>query len=336
VYSEKEAEDMIKKEEDRYDGYFIYRSGGMWTGAAQKIIETGQPVVMADDLYAGSGGFLKNYSYARKNNLPVVGIASSDFHDVIDAVKLFEVLQKMKVSKVLVIQDRETGMGSNARAGSIKELFGTDILQMNSDELKSYYEKTDQKEAEIWKNKWIDEAVEVRGPSEEEILKSARMYLAVKQIMKEKKADAVTIDCLGLFYADRLTAYPCLAFFQLNNEGSTGVCEADLDSTITQLMMRYAAGIPGFVSDPVIDTSCSQIIYAHCVGTNRVYGPDDTANPYSIRTHAEDQKGAAIQSLMPIGEQVTTLKINVMEKAIAVHQGRTVANVNDEKGCRTK
>jgi hypothetical protein len=101
-------------------------------------------------------------------------------------------------------------------------------------------------------------------------------------------------------------------------------------------MMRYAAGIPGFVSDPVIDTSCSQIIYAHCVGTNRVYGPDDTANPYSIRTHAEDQKGAAIQSLMPIGEQVTTLKINVMEKAIAVHQGRTVANVNDEKGCRTK
>jgi L-fucose isomerase-like protein len=163
VYSEKEAEDMIKKEEDRYDGYFIYHSGGMWTGAAQKIIETGQPVVMADDLYAGSGGFLKNYSYARKNNLPVVGIASSDFHDVIDAVKLFEVLQKMKVSKVLVIQDRETGMGSNARAGSIKELFGIDILQMNSDELKSYYERTDQKEAEIWKNKWIDEAVEVRG-----------------------------------------------------------------------------------------------------------------------------------------------------------------------------
>ena len=33
-------------------------------------------------------------------------------------------------------------------------------------------------------------------------------------------------------------------------------------------------GRPGFISDPVIDTSKRQIIYAHCVASNRAFGPD--------------------------------------------------------------
>jgi len=39
---------------------------------------------------------------------------------------------------------------------------------------------------------------------------------------------------------------------------------------------------------------------------------------------------------MPLGEIVTTLKINVLEKAMSIHQGRTVANVGEDRGCRTK
>ena len=122
----------------------------------------------------------------------------------------------------------------------------------------------------------------------------------------------------------------------MNNDGSTGVCEADLDSTITQLMMRYLTKRPGYVSDPVIDTSSDQIIYAHCVATNKVYGPNGLANPYLIRSHSEDRKGASIQSLMPLGEKITTVKVNVVEKALSIHQGRTVANIEEDKACRTK
>ena len=123
---------------------------------------------------------------------------------------------------------------------------------------------------------------------------------------------------------------------QLNNEGLTGVCEADLDSTITQLLIRYLTGRPGYVSDPVIDTATNQIIYAHCVATNKVYGPDGLSNPYMIRSHTEDQKGASVQSLMPTGEIVTTVKVSSLNKAFSIHTGKTVANVNDDKACRTK
>lgn len=332
LISSREDVENILKEKNEYDGYLVSMIGGMWTEVAEKIAKIGRPVVLADDLYAGSGGFLRTFSLAKREKLPLIGIASSDFQDTIDAVKLFSVIKKMKESKILVIRNSEV----DKMASGIKETFGTEVIRMNSQELNSYYEKTNIKEAEKWKDRWIKEALEIVEPTEDEILKSARMYLALKKIMEEKEIDAVTIDCLGLYYSNKLVAYPCLSFFQLNNEGSTGVCEADLDSTITQLMIRYLAERPGYVSDPVIDTASNQIIYAHCVATNRVYGTNGLANPYLIRSHSEDRKGACIQSLMPLGKIVTSIKVNIMEKALSIHQGKTVANVNEDKACRTK
>jgi len=216
------------------------------------------------------------------------------------------------------------------------EPLGTTVISMGSDRLRTYYDEADEGEAKGYQQQWMQEALKVVEPDAEEILRSARMYLALRTAMQEHEADAVTVDCLGLYYADRLPAYPCLGFFQLNNEGATGVCEADVDSTLCQLLFRYLTGRPAYVSDPVIDTATDQIIYAHCVATNRVFGPDGPGNPFIIRSHAEDGKGASVQSLMPLGETVTTIKINPRERAFAVHNGRTVANVHDDKGCRTK
>jgi hypothetical protein len=102
------------------------------------------------------------------------------------------------------------------------------------------------------------------------------------------------------------------------------------------MMMRYLTGRPGFVSDPVIDTSTSEVIYAHCVATNRVFGPQGKANKYIIRSHAEDRQGAAVQSRMPRGEPVTTLKVCPDNRHVVIHSGTTTRNIDEPKACRTK
>ena len=43
-----------------------------------------------------------------------------------------------------------------------------------------------------------------------------------------------------------------------------------------------------------------------------------------------------MQSLLPLGETVTTIQINAKEKALMMHSGKTVANIDDDKACRTK
>jgi hypothetical protein len=154
-------------------------------------------------------------------------------------------------------------------------------------------------------------------------------------MMAQAKAQGIAIDCLNLRRGGKLNAYPCLAFFQLNNEGYVGACKADLKSAITMLAMRYLTGRPGFISDPVIDTAKSQIVYAHCTASNRVLGPNGPKNPFKIRNHAEDRRGAAVQSLLPEGKRVTTMKFAPRGRRIIYHQAQTVANLDLDKAGRT-
>ncbi len=102
-------------------------------------------------------------------------------------------------------------------------------------------------------------------PTPAEIEKSAAMYLAMCSLMSKQQCQAITINCLGGFYGGKMEAYPCLGHCQLNNDGLVGACEADLQSTLTMLLMGYLVGRPGYISDPVVDTATNQVIYVHCV-----------------------------------------------------------------------
>jgi len=207
-------------------------------------------------------------------------------------------------------------------------------------QLDEAYNKADRGEAKKWAEKWIREAEKVVEPSREEIEKSGVMYLGMLDLMRQYKARAITINCLGGFYGGHMKAYPCLGFFQLNNDCYVGACEADMRSTVTMLLMSYLVGLPGYISDPVIDTSKNQIIYAHCVAPNKVFGPDGPTNPYHIRSHAEDRKGAANRSLLPLGKMTTTIQFDPRKRdgkgQVILHQGITVANIDEDKACRTK
>ena len=163
------------------------------------------------------------------------------------------------------------------------------------------------------------------------------MYLAMAGVMEDHHAQAITVNCLGGIYSQQMVcAYPCIGFMELDDQGFVGACEADQRSTLTKLIMTYQAGRPGFISDPVIDTSKNQIIYAHCVAPSKVYGPDGPYNPFHIRSHSEDRKGAAIRSLMPLGQMTTTIEFDHNRKQVIFHQGVTVENVDEDMACRSK
>jgi hypothetical protein len=324
-----EAKKILEADKE-VDGYIMYMIG-IWTGAPQAIAASGRPTIFVDDLYGGSGEFLIAYADAKRKGLKVAGVSSTKMDDVIQAAKCFECIKKLRSSVILRV-----GSGFGSAAKSIQEVFGTKVIVKTHEELDELYKKADRAEAKRWANRWIRQAEKVIEPSREEIVKSGAMYLAMLEMMRQNKAQAITVNCLGGFYGGKITAYPCLGFFQLNNDGYVGACESDLRSTISMLIMAYLTGRPGFISDPVIDTSKNQIIYAHCVAPSKVFGPDGPANAYHIRNHSEDRKGAAIRSLMPLGEMTTTLEFEPGRKQVIIHQGKSVANIDEDKACRTK
>jgi len=323
------AKKLFEPDKD-VDGYLCC-TVGIWTGVPQAVAALGRPTIFVDDLYGGSGEFLVAYAAARRNGWKVAGVSSNNFDDVVAAAKCFSCLKKLRYSNILRI-----GTGFGCSPEGVEKVFGTKTVYKEHSDLNKYYEKADTAEARKWAERWIGQAEEVVEPSREEVIKSGAMYLAIREMMNEHKAQAVTINCLGGFYGGLITAYPCLGFFQLNNDGYVGACESDLKSTITMLLMGYLTGRPGFISDPVIDTSKNQIIYAHCVAPSKVFGPDGKSNPYHIRSHSEDRKGAAVRSLMPLGEMTTTLEFDPDKKQVLMHRAKTVENIDEDKACRTK
>ncbi len=325
-----DAKKILAEDRD-IDGYVNYLVG-CWTGATGEICASGRPAILVDDLYAGTGEFLTQYAAARRKGLKVVGVSSTRFEDVVAAIKTFEALKQMQNSVILDVNERD--LGEIAKA--IEATYGTKVHKISSEEINESYRRADRAQAHEAAERWVAEARAIIEPSREEIEKSGIIYIGMRDLMKQHQAQAVTVDCLTLFYGGKLPAYPCMGFFQFNNDGLVGACEADLESTSTMLLMTYLVGRPGYISDPVIDTSLSRIIYAHCVASSKVFGPAGSSNPYDIRSHSEDRKGACVRSLMPLGEIVTTLEFNPLKKEVIIHQGKTVENVDEDKACRTK
>ena len=324
-----EAQKILESDKE-VDGYLCHMTG-IWTNVPQTIAATGRPTIFADDLYGGSGEFLVAYAAARRNGWKVAGVSSNDFDDVAQAAKCFSCMNKLRHSNILRI-----GTGFGCSPEGVENVFGTKTIFREHGDLNEYYEKADKAEARKWAEQWMSQAEKVVEPTRDEIVKSGAMYLGMRQMMNEHKAQAITINCLGGFYGGKITAYPCLGFFQLNNDGYVGACESDLKSTITMLLMGYLTGRPGYISDPVIDTAKNHIVYAHCVAMTKPFGPDGASNPYRIRSHSEDRKGAALQSLLPEGFMTTTLEINPVSRQVLFHQAKSDGNNPSDLACRTK
>ena len=292
-----------------------------------------KPMLWVNDIYGGELYFFDAMEVGLENHWPFVALSSSRFSDIGAKLRYFDVIHALRHSRILAVRDRDY---PKDYVEKIKNKLGTEILVRDHEAFNKVYGTVPETEAKEWAKRWIAEAEKVVEPQFEDILAGARTYLALKKMMALEKANAVTVDCLDLVYKKKIPAYPCLAFFQLNNEGSTGICEADIDSALTQLLIRFLSERPGFVSDPVIDQGTGQIIYAHCVAASKMKGPRSEPMPYILRSHAEDNSGASVQVKMTPGEIMSTIKFDIKTERIAFHKGKIVGNVDTDRACRTK
>ena len=174
--------------------------------------------------------------------------------------------------------------------------------------------------------------------NDDSLFHSAAIYLAQKALLEQYGALAISMNCLGGFQAKVINGYPCLGFHELQNSGFIGGCEADVQSVFTMAVInKLTKGCrPGFISDPILDMSKRQIIYAHCVAPTKWFGPNGDVCNFDILRHCYNREGASVRSFGPSGYVVTTLEMNPNKKQILFHQAVAVDNLIDPRGCRTK
>lgn len=375
LHSPEEAEKMLAADaSQKIDGYLVYQMNN-WVRVMYPVVQSGKPTIVAQYIYGGSGGFDVYTSGLRRTHKNMAAVSGSRLEDLAAAARNFCLLrqgatpeqvaeachrthlermpppqhttgkedkvQLRGVGDLLSALQKEViltvGGGAAALAKALPETLKIRVVPISFPQFAEAYNGTDLDQARQIAGEWQSRAAKIDIPEPEATLeKSARVYLTQKALLEKHKAAAITINCLGGFYSGHLKGYPCLGFVELNDAGLVGACEADLTSTGTMLVLRDLVGRPGYISDPVLDSSKRQIIYAHCVAPTKVFGPAGPQNPFEIYTHSEDRRGASVRSILPLDYMTTTLEIHPVRREILCHRGVAVENPWVDRGCRTK
>lgn len=260
-------------------------------------------------------------------NRRVALISTSNRKDLELAIGLLRVPALMKQTRILAI-DGPRGTKPACSAEEVKKKLGAELITIKNSQVLELARSIDRKLAEEEAERyWIKPAVGIIEPTREEIIESARYYLAVKRLMIEHRAQAVaSAACMG-------DPRGCLTFSKLNDLGFVGACEGDLDSTLTMLLFAYAFRVPGFISDPVIDESKNTVVHFHCTSfTQRPGGP---RMPFVIRSQTDSGGGVALQVQWQVGEPVTMAKLVNLDTMLVV-PGKIIETGMNPLACRTQ
>jgi L-fucose isomerase-like protein len=178
--------------------------------------------------------------------------------------------RKLKNSYLGVVGEHPAGMDTcHLDEPRLKELFGTQIHHIELDDVfaraRSIQEsKIDQTRA------MLDTRLDNLSTLEQKPLNGTlSVYNALKEIAAEKKLDGLAVRCWPEFFTEMGCA-ACGAMSMLSDGFGMDnplpcSCEADINGTLTQLMLQTLAGAPAFGTDIVgVDQAQDQVALWHC------------------------------------------------------------------------
>jgi hypothetical protein len=292
-----------------------------------RLIDVGLPTVLFSQPFSGHGWMY--FPQWRKQGKKVVLLPSSDWTDIERAVGLLRVPAWLKQTRIIA-WGAPQGTAAACSAEQIRKRLGAELISVSNDRVQKLMEEIDPKAAETEAEEyWISQAKAIVEPKRPEIIESARLYLAIKELMIQERAQAVASShCMG-------NPRGCLTFSKLNDLGLVGACEGDMDSTLTMLMFAYAFRVPGFISDPVIDQAKNAMVHFHCTSATKMDGPNGQRLPFTIRTQTDSKGGVALEVENRVGQAVTCAKLVNLDTLLFT-PGRILETSTSPMACRTQ
>jgi hypothetical protein len=322
------AEDVAAKLAEADALLIIHLSGhGGDAPALVKLVDVGLPTALFSQPFSGHGWMY--FPEWHKQGKKVVLLPSSDWGDLDKAVGLLRAPGQMKQTRILAWGGLQ-GTAAACSADQVKKKFGAEIVPVTNQRVQEAMKAIDAKAAETEAQEyWMSQATEIVEPKAPEIIASARLYLAVKNLMIEEKAQAIASShCMG-------NPRGCLTFSKLNDLGLVGACEGDIDSTLTMLLFAYAFRAPGFITDPVIDTAKSAIVHFHCTCATKMDGAEGKRLPFRIRTQTDSKGGVALEVENRVGQAVTCAKLVNLDTML-LFTGKIIETSQSPLACRTQ
>ena len=171
-----------------------------------KVADSGLPVVVYTkpfSTYWDGGGKLYAGSYK------VVVCDSERIEDIVPILDVIRAVSRYKQTRVLLLKDYhydtahyDPRMAEPRWMGPsyfkrLQNIFGIETVRATSADILTYYNKIDDAKARELSVVVGRSAKGMLGPTEEDLLKASKLYLALKEMMRNTGSNAVTVGCLN-------------------------------------------------------------------------------------------------------------------------------------------
>jgi len=314
------------KKEPPHAALVMLQHMGCWKWAERVAKEGGVPLIVFAPVGTAFTGHV-----GRAARLPGVHVVSSLEWSAIEAG-----LQMVK-AKRLFEETRVLWIRSNQTNETVMDRLGVKIRAIPRDTFNQEFDKQPvTEEVQDLASDLRSGAKKMVEPTTEDTINCLRAYATAKRLLAREKANALSMDCLGMVGARLVPTPPCGAWTLLQDQGITAGCEADLYGAVSLMMTSYLLNRPGYMNDPVPETYKNLLIAAHCTSGTRLDGFDKPPAPYILRDHSESSLGVSMQVLWPETQPVTLVRLTSPNEMI-IDTGRVVSNVDTPPagGCRT-
>jgi L-fucose isomerase-like protein len=142
--------------------------------------------------------------------------------------------------------------------------FGIEIVQVALEDVFRATRMTDPQEVEAI---YQDLSIRLDGLPELDqaaLRRTLGSYLALRQLAEREQLDGLAVRCWPEFFTE-LGCAACGAMSMLSDELTPCSCEADVNGTVTQLILQWLAGRPAFGTDLVaVDLEEDIAVVWHC------------------------------------------------------------------------
>jgi L-fucose isomerase-like protein len=268
----------------------------------------------------------------RAEGKPVTMFTTSDIGELERAARLLRVVPLLRQTRLLVFLPMR-GTPPACSPEEIKKRLGTEIVVVPQQRFDELLAAVDESQAKAEAERWISEAKKIIEPVREDMLKAARVSLALDQLVEEEQAQGLAVGtCMG--WLNR--GFPCLGFTRLRDRGIPASCEGDMDSLLTMMLFGYMFDQPGFQGNATFDTAKNAVWTAHCVGPLKMDGYDGQDAPYLLRSHSEIGGGVVPEIQYRIGQEITRTKLVNLDTLLISTGAITEVPDKSTRACRTQ
>lgn len=239
-------------------------------------------------------------------------------------------IKKLKGSRLAVIgKPSDWLIDSDVDQNEINEKWGINLVNIEMQEVVDEFNDINEQQANKLIEGFLNKSEKIVEPTNDDLIKAAKVYYALKNISEKYSLDALTIRCFDL--VTKLETTGCLALSFLNNEGIVAGCEGDVPATVSMMIIKYLTGDIPFMANPVsINNKENKVKFAHCTVAT------DSVDKYVIRSHFETNIGVGIQGEFKKGD-ITIFKLGSRNLDHVVYKNANlVNNLSSEFACRTQ